>query len=66
MRDGLCRPEDVQAKLARDFAQAQAAMNSQAAGGVQEQGVSPPGMIPRKIIFYLTSKSILYRIQNLD
>jgi hypothetical protein len=51
MRDGLCRPEDVQAKLARDFAQAQAAMNSQAAGGVQqEQGVSPPGMIPRKIV----------------
>jgi hypothetical protein len=44
MRDGLCKPEDVAAKVARDYAAFQA--SQQAASG-QEQALSPPGMIYR-------------------
>jgi hypothetical protein len=44
MRDGMCKPEDVAAKVACDYAVFQA---SQQAHG-QEQVLNPPGMIYRE------------------
>jgi hypothetical protein len=37
VRDGLCRPEDVAAKMAREYA-----AYLQAAGGQQQQVLEPP------------------------
>jgi hypothetical protein len=44
VRDGLCRPEDVQAKMARDFAQfQQGAQQQQPVSNLPAVTVEPPG-----------------------